>query len=402
MDNAWDVKHLRRSAIPYVAVAVGRGRVGRMREEELELALKVVVVGDGGVGKSSMIQRYCRGTFTRDYKKTIGVDFLERQIENEHAIRWRVDDHRRPYTRVTSEKSPVRCRSFRNTYSLKSRSPYFIRIAADNILLQSLVLLEYMQYQKMSRLNVWWTLLIGYAIRCNICSQSQAGHRSSRSYSEDRQKFETLDVRCGQEARVDADVLQPRVVDREWVEPASDQHKTYIRNAKSAKCKLQANIWIEGEEVRLMLWDTAGQEEFDAITKAYYRGAHACVLAFSTTDRDSFLALHSWKLKFTNIRLRRRLHKYTRIKSFILYTDLTLIHIGDLTVNSDSRLNPALDSNVGPGFCVDADSAFDPDIETFPLRILIPTLNLLLIWPLILTGLRKMNSSPAKADLFSF
>lgn len=53
----------------------------RMREEELEVALKVVIVGDGGVGKSSMIQRYCRGTFTRDYKKTIGVDFLERQIE---------------------------------------------------------------------------------------------------------------------------------------------------------------------------------------------------------------------------------------------------------------------------------------------------------------------------------
>lgn len=52
-----------------------------MREEELEVALKVVIVGDGGVGKSSMIQRYCRGTFTRDYKKTIGVDFLERQIE---------------------------------------------------------------------------------------------------------------------------------------------------------------------------------------------------------------------------------------------------------------------------------------------------------------------------------
>ncbi|KAG6456189.1 hypothetical protein O3G_MSEX009583 [Manduca sexta] len=49
-----------------------------------------------------------------------------------------------------------------------------------------------------------------------------------------------------------------------------------------------------------MLWDTAGQEEFDAITKAYYRGAHACVLAFSTTDRDSFLALHSWKLKVEN------------------------------------------------------------------------------------------------------
>lgn len=60
---------------------------------------------------------------------------------------------------------------------------------------------------------------------------------------------------------------------------------------------MRCDFSIDGEEVRLMLWDTAGQEEFDAITKAYYRGAHACVLAFSTTDRDSFLALHSWKLK---------------------------------------------------------------------------------------------------------
>ena len=29
---------------------------------------------------------------------------------------------------------------------------------------------------------------------------------------------------------------------------------------------------VKEEDVRLMLWDTAGQEEFDAITKSYYRG----------------------------------------------------------------------------------------------------------------------------------
>lgn len=40
----------------------------------------MVIVGNGSVGKSSMIQRFCRGIFTRDYKKTIGVDFLERLI----------------------------------------------------------------------------------------------------------------------------------------------------------------------------------------------------------------------------------------------------------------------------------------------------------------------------------
>ncbi|KAH3733818.1 ras-related protein Rab-23-like [Dreissena polymorpha] len=106
-----------------------------LREEEMEIAIKVVVVGNGAVGKSSMIQRYCKGIFTKDYKKTIGVDFLERQIE------------------------------------------------------------------------------------------------------------------------------------------------------------------VQSEDIRLMLWDTAGQEEFDAITKAYYRGAQACVLAFSTVDRDSFEAIESWKRK---------------------------------------------------------------------------------------------------------
>jgi len=52
-----------------------------MREEDLEISIKVLVVGDGGVGKSSMIQRYCKGTFTKEYKKTIGVDFLEKAVK---------------------------------------------------------------------------------------------------------------------------------------------------------------------------------------------------------------------------------------------------------------------------------------------------------------------------------
>ena len=38
----------------------------------------MLVVGNGAVGKSSMIRRFCRGAFTDEYKKTIGVDFLER------------------------------------------------------------------------------------------------------------------------------------------------------------------------------------------------------------------------------------------------------------------------------------------------------------------------------------
>ncbi|ERE91376.1 ras-related protein Rab-23-like protein [Cricetulus griseus] len=35
--------------------------------------------------------------------------------------------------------------------------------------------------------------------------------------------------------------------------------------------KFISSFRVNDEDVRLMLWDTAGQEEFDAITKAYYR-----------------------------------------------------------------------------------------------------------------------------------
>ena len=105
---------------------------------DFETTVKVIVVGNGGVGKSSMTSRYCRGVFTSTYKKTIGVDFLEKTIE--------VDEH-------------------------------------------------------------------------------------------------------------------------------------------------------GGETVKLMIWDTAGQEEFDALTASYYRGTGACALVFSTVDRASFEGVEKWKRK---------------------------------------------------------------------------------------------------------
>ncbi len=53
-----------------------------MYEADLEIPIKVLIVGNGAVGKSSMIQRYCKGIYTNDYKKTIGVDFLEKKIRH--------------------------------------------------------------------------------------------------------------------------------------------------------------------------------------------------------------------------------------------------------------------------------------------------------------------------------
>ncbi len=46
-----------------------------------------------------------------------------------------------------------------------------------------------------------------------------------------------------------------------------------------------------------MIWDTAGQEEFDSLTASYYRGTGACAIVFSTIDRNSFEAVEKWKRK---------------------------------------------------------------------------------------------------------
>ena len=52
-----------------------------------------------------------------------------------------------------------------------------------------------------------------------------------------------------------------------------------------------------GEEVEFYIWDTAGQEEYDSLTRRYYKGASACILAFSITDRESFDHVERWKNK---------------------------------------------------------------------------------------------------------
>jgi len=53
-------------------------------------------------------------------------------------------------------------------------------------------------------------------------------------------------------------------------------------------------IMVDSNQVKLQIWDTAGQEKFRSITRSYYRGAAGALLVYDITRRDTFEHLTTW------------------------------------------------------------------------------------------------------------
>ena len=53
-------------------------------------------------------------------------------------------------------------------------------------------------------------------------------------------------------------------------------------------------VSVDGQLVKLQVWDTAGQEQFHTITKSYFRGAHGILLVFDVGKRETFEKTHMW------------------------------------------------------------------------------------------------------------
>ena len=54
------------------------------------------------------------------------------------------------------------------------------------------------------------------------------------------------------------------------------------------------NIDIDNKKYRLQIWDTAGQENYRSITRAYYKNSVCAILVYDITNRDSFEHISSW------------------------------------------------------------------------------------------------------------
>ncbi|KAK8863568.1 hypothetical protein M9Y10_011254 [Tritrichomonas musculus] len=51
---------------------------------------------------------------------------------------------------------------------------------------------------------------------------------------------------------------------------------------------------VGDDKVKLNIWDTAGQEKFRSVSKAYFRNAVGAILVYALNDRNSFDELGRW------------------------------------------------------------------------------------------------------------
>ena len=54
------------------------------------------------------------------------------------------------------------------------------------------------------------------------------------------------------------------------------------------------NLTIDGKTYRVQIWDTAGQEQFRSITRAYYKNSVCACVVYDITNKTSFENIKSW------------------------------------------------------------------------------------------------------------
>ncbi|XP_042436945.1 ras-related protein Rab7-like [Zingiber officinale] len=59
-------------------------------------------------------------------------------------------------------------------------------------------------------------------------------------------------------------------------------------------------ILVDDRLVTLQIWDTAGEERFQSLGVAFYRGVDCCILVYDVNVRRSFDTLDNWHDEFLN------------------------------------------------------------------------------------------------------
>lgn len=58
------------------------------------------------------------------------------------------------------------------------------------------------------------------------------------------------------------------------------------------------DVIVDNKVVTLQIWDTVGQERFQSLGNAFFRGADCVILVYDVTSPSSFYSLELWKEEF--------------------------------------------------------------------------------------------------------
>ena len=71
---------------------------------------------------------------------------------------------------------------------------------------------------------------------------------------------------------------------------------TFFKEYNSSICAdfSEKIINFNGENIKLELWDTSGQEKFRKLAKVFYKNSHLIVFVYAIDDKESFNNIKSW------------------------------------------------------------------------------------------------------------
>merc|ERR1712080_61622 len=62
--------------------------INPQQEDDYDYLIKILALGDSGVGKTSFLYRHTKGTFIREFIPTVGIDLIEKRIVHHCKYGW--------------------------------------------------------------------------------------------------------------------------------------------------------------------------------------------------------------------------------------------------------------------------------------------------------------------------